>query len=284
MAVNVKTYAKLNFTLDITGVRNGFHTLDSLVCTVDLYDLIKLTKRKDGRVSIEMHGMGTETLSYEMNNAAKAAERYIEHFVTCGADIKIYKNIPVGGGLGGSSADAAGVLRGMAMLYGKGSAAELKALADGLGSDTGYMLEGGWARLNGRGEQVKKLYLSAILYILLLLPATAVSTAECYKTYDLSPELRADTDGAIAALSAGDIYSLGKSLGNALYPAAIELNEEVSAAYEELSGFAPCGVNMTGSGSAVFAVFETRELRDWAMSRYRGKFRCIPLKTYIPRG
>ena len=101
MAVNVKTYAKLNFTLDITGVRNGFHTLDSLVCTVDLYDLIKLTKRKDGRVSIEMHGMGTETLSYEMNNAAKAAERYIEHFGTCGADIKIYKNIPVGGGLGG---------------------------------------------------------------------------------------------------------------------------------------------------------------------------------------
>ena len=60
MGVRVKAYAKLNLTLGITGAEGGYHTLDSLVCSVDLYDLIKIKKRKDGLVTVEMHGQGTE--------------------------------------------------------------------------------------------------------------------------------------------------------------------------------------------------------------------------------
>jgi len=168
--VKVKSYAKLNLTLDITGVEGGFHMLDSLVCTVDIFDIIKLKKRKDKLVNIEMHGRGLELLPYEQNNAVKAAESFINCFGTDGADIVIYKNIPVGAGLGGSSADISGVLTGMARLYGVGSDAELKRLADGLGSDTGYMLSGGFARLTGRGERVEKLSLKRKLYAVLLIP------------------------------------------------------------------------------------------------------------------
>ena len=65
--------------------------LDSLVCTVDIFDIIKLKKRKDKLVNIEMHGRGLELLPYEQNNAVKAAESFINCFGTDGADIVIYK-------------------------------------------------------------------------------------------------------------------------------------------------------------------------------------------------
>ncbi|MDE6585371.1 MAG: 4-(cytidine 5'-diphospho)-2-C-methyl-D-erythritol kinase [Clostridia bacterium] len=281
MGVTVKAYAKLNFTLDITGASDGFHMLDSLVCTVDLYDTVKVKKRRDKLVNIVMHGCGTETLPYEHNNAAKAAESFINAFGTCGADITIYKNIPVGGGLGGSSADVAGVLNAMSRLYGVGSERQIKELADELGSDTGYLLSGGWARLTGRGERVQSLDIKTKLYILLLLPQSGVSTAECYRVCDGLQGSLPRTADALSALLKEDLTAFGGSLGNALYPAATQLNPDVEKAFSELEDFAPLGVNMTGSGSGVFAIFPTRELRDWAKSRYGGKFRQIELKTQI---
>ena len=279
MNARVKAYAKLNLTLSITGNSGGFHMLDSLVCSVDLYDLIVMKKRKDSLVTVEMHGQGCELLPYENNNAVRAAESYIKAFATRGADITIYKNIPLGAGMGGSSADAAGVLRGMSKLYGAGSEAELKSLADSLGSDTGYMLTGGYARLAGRGENVTPIDAKTRLNFLLLKPQGGVSTAECYRLYDDIPQSLPSAEKAIDALICGDKATLGKCLNNALYAPAIRLNADVQRAYEELSDFSPLGVNMTGSGSAVFALFENAEFCAWAKSRYRGKFNCIQLKT-----
>lgn len=253
--------------------------LDSLVCSVDLYDLIVLKKRKDNKVTIEMHGQGTELLPYEQNNAARAAESYINAFQTHGADITVYKNIPVGAGMGGSSADAAGVIRGMSKLYGAGSEIELKQLADSLGSDTGYMLSGGYARLTGRGEIIERIDSKLRLNFLLLKPFSGVSTAECFKLYDNMPQSVPTSQNAIQALISEDKQAIGANLCNALYPPATALNPEIERAYEELKAFSPLGVNMTGSGSAVYALFENAEFCAWAKSRYRGKFRCIQLKT-----
>lgn len=283
MGVRVKAYAKLNLTLAITGAAGGYHSLDSLVCSVDLYDLIKLKKRKDGLVNIEMHGQGTELLPYEENNAAKAAEAYIKEFKTCGADITVYKNIPVGAGLGGSSADVAGVLRGMAMLYGAGGEGDLKRLADTLGSDTGYMLTGGFARLTGRGENVEPLESNLKLNFLLLLPRGGVSTAECYRLYDTMPKVCGNSRLAAEALKTGNVAGLGQNLFNALYAPAMRLNGGVEAAFKELTEFAPAGVNMTGSGSGVYALFDSAEMCAYAKSRYRGKCASIQLKSYTPK-
>ncbi|MCH5146670.1 MAG: 4-(cytidine 5'-diphospho)-2-C-methyl-D-erythritol kinase [Clostridiales bacterium] len=279
MSVRVKAYAKLNLTLSITGSSGGYHMLDSLVCSVDLFDLIVLKKRKDDKVIIQMHGQGTELLPYDENNAARAAESYINTFGTCGADITIYKNIPLGAGLGGSSADAAGVLIGMTKLYGAGSERELKELAASLGSDTGYMLTGGYARLLGRGDKVEYIDSKLKLDFLLLKPNGGVSTAECYKLYDSMPQAAIGSESAIHALISGDRATLGACLNNALYAPAAILNPEVKTAYEELEAFSPLGVCMTGSGSAVFALFENAEFCRWAQSRYKGKFKCIQLKT-----
>ena len=281
MSVRVKAYAKLNLTLAITGAENGYHNLDSLVCTVDLYDLIKLKKRKDNLVTIEMHGQGTESLPYEENNAVKAAEAYIKTFGTGGADIKIFKNIPVGAGMGGSSADISGVLRGMAMLYGKGGEGQLKELADALGSDTGYLLTGGYARLTGRGEKVERIKSNLRLNFLLLLPSGGVSTAQCYRLYDGLPKTTRLSQPATDALLNGDVEGLGRNMFNDLYAPAAKLNGGVQTAFEELESFSPSGVNMTGSGSGVFALFDSAEMCAYAKSRYTGKCRCIQLRRLV---
>lgn len=283
MGARIKAYAKLNLTLAITGVENGFHMLDSLVCTVDLFDLIIMNKRRDDNITVQMRGLGSETLPPENNNAVKAAKAYIQRFSSCGVDIKIYKNIPFGAGLGGSSADAAGVIRGMSKLYGFGSERELKGLADTLGSDTGYLLTGGYARLSGRGDKVYPLDCRLPLYFLVLLPEEGVSTAECYSLYDKLPKCEFTSENAVSALSSGDIAGLAAGMNNALYLPATKLNPKIARAVKELESFSPLGVNMTGSGSAVFAIFESREMCEWAKSRYRGEFKCICLKSYIPK-
>lgn len=282
MSVRVKAYAKLNLTLGITGVDNGWHMLDSLVCSIDVFDLITLSKRRDGQVTVQMRGMGAEALPPEQNNAYKAAVAYVNRFKTCGVDITVYKNIPMCAGLGGSSADAAGVIRGMGRLYGLGSERELKELADTLGSDTGYMLTGGFARLSGRGERVFPIEASARLSLLLLLPPHGVSTPLCYKRYDEVPSPPHLNGNAVSALINGDIPRLGAELNNALYQPAASLNGDIKTAFEELSSFSPLGVNMTGSGSCVYALFENDEFCRWAKSRYRGKFECIITKSIIP--
>ncbi len=284
--VKLKSYAKVNMTLEITGIEKGYHTLDSLVANVDLFDWLVLKKRKDALSSIAMKGMGSEQIPPEKNNALKAAEAFSAAFGTAGAEITVYKNIPIGAGLGGSSADVVGVLNGMAKLYGVEDREALKTLADTLGSDTGYMLEGGFARMRGRGERVERLPLTNALHFLLLCPDTAVSTAACYRAYDTAPktlEYRGSpTEDLIACLQKGDANEGGMYLTNDLFRAACALNEDVGRAYEEANGFSPLGTVMTGSGSGVFAWFETKELAEWAKSRYKGKFHAYVVKTVCP--
>ena len=273
-------------TLEITGVENGYHMLDSLVTNIDLFDLLVLKKRKGALSSVTMKGMGSESIPPEKNNALKAAEAFSKAFGTDGADITVYKNIPIGGGLGGSSADVVGVLNGMAALYGVTDRARLKEIADSLGSDTGYMLDGGYARMMGRGEKVEKLDLTNKLHFLLICPNSSVSAGECYRTFDEQPrtlEYRgSQTQRCIEFLRQKDLNEGGRYLMNDLFRASNALNEDVGKAYEQAQSFSPLGVTMSGSGSSVIALFETRELCEWAKSRYKGKFRTYVVETVIP--
>ncbi len=274
-------------TLEITGVEKGYHLLDSLVASIDLFDLIVLKKRKGKLSSVTMKGMGSESIPPEKNNALKAAEAFSAAFETDGVDVTVYKNIPIGAGLGGSSADIVGVLNGMAKLYGITDRAKLKEIADSLGSDTGYMLDGGFARMTGRGERVERLSLANELHFLLICPHTTVSAGECYRAYDVQPktlEYRGvPAEDCIRSLEKRNINEVGMYLMNDLFRAACSLNPDVGKAYEEAESFSPLGVTMTGSGSCVLAMFESKELCEWAKSRYRGKFRAIVVKTVIPR-
>lgn len=282
-AVKIKAYAKVNLTLDILGEENGYHLLDSFVASVELYDLVVLKKRKDGLVSVIMHGMDSEGIPPESNNAYKAGEAFVKRFGCRGADITVYKNIPMGAGLGGSSADAAGVLNGMARLYGIDDRSALDALADSLGSDTKYMLKGGFCRMRGRGDRLDFLpSRGQRLWFLLICPRSSVSTGACYREYDSCAGSTESTRTCMDSFLCGDINGMGRYLTNALYESAARLNEDVKTAMEEAESFSPSGASMTGSGSCVMAMFETRELCEWARSRYRGKFRTYVAGTVVP--
>lgn len=272
-ATKVKSYAKVNLSLNINGAANGYHLIDSVVVPIDLCDTVRAKPRRDSLINVYMHGMGSESIPPEKNNAVKAGEAFAAAFGTRGADIEIYKDIPIGGGLGGSSADAAGVLNALAKMYKVTDRAALKAVADSLGSDTGYMLGGGFARITGRGERVEPLA-GMPLHMLLILPASSVSAGECYREYDAAPDaLRTDSARLAGALAAGDFAGVAQNIYNALAAPACRLNADVAEALEQAAAFSPSACGVSGSGSAVFALFESEELCRWAESRYRGKFR-----------
>lgn len=285
-SVKIKSYAKINLTLEIDGTENGFHLLDSAVANIDLCDTVYLKKKRGRFSTVVMHGMGSEKIPPEKNNALKAAEAFSQAFDTDGAEITVFKDIPIGAGLGGSSADICGVLNGMARLYGVEDRAKLKALADTLGSDTGYMLDGGFARMQGRGDKVTPIKTDTVLHLLLICPKTPVSAGECYKKYDELPHTLAwresQTENCIRALLDKDVNGVGMSVTNDLYVPALHVNEDVQTAHEQALSFSPLGACMSGSGSAVFALFETKELCDWAKSRYKGKFKVFTAKTVVP--
>ncbi len=279
MTVRGKAPAKLNLTLAVRPGSDGYHEIDSLVCSLDMADSVVVSSRRDDRINIDMRGMGSESIEYEDNNAVKAAKLFQSTYDTRGVDIKVFKNIYMQAGLGGSSADAAGVLKCMQKLYKSGTDDEIKELADQIGSDTGYMSIGGYARIRGRGEQVERLDTKRRLDVLLLIPRGGVSTRDCYRLSDLYEKSALSTEDAVQALLSGDLAALGAGMFNDLSRAAGYLNPDVKTALDELREFAPLGVNMTGSGSCVFALFENDMFCEWAKSRYRGAFRCIRCKT-----
>ncbi len=282
--VKIKSYAKINLTLEIVGEKNGYHLLDSLVASVDIYDLIEVKKRKNTQNKVTMYGMHSEYIPPEQNNAKKAADAFCKKFQTGGAEIIVYKNIPIGAGLGGSSADIVGVLNGMAKLYGITDRKALKELADALGSDTGYMLDGGFARMQGKGEQITRLDVDTKLYVLLICPQANVSAGDCYKKYDeqAKKEYGQYTEKCIAALQEKDLNAVGRYLTNDLYEPALALCPDIKKAYDEALSFAPNGVVMTGSGSCVMALFDSKDLCEWARSRYKGLYEVYTAETVIP--
>lgn len=281
----MKSYAKINLSLDITGASGGYHTIDSVVVTIDLADVIAVKKRKkDKLVCITMRGCGSESIPFESNNAVRAAQAFIDRYDTCGVDITVRKNIPMGAGLGGSSADVAGTLRALKKLFAIDDEDGVKEIADSLGSDCGYMLYGGYARLRGRGDEVEFIDSKLALEIGLLVPESGVSTAQCYSQFDkLALSCENSSDKVSAAVLSGDIERLGKCLHNDLYAPAISLNDSVRTAFKELSEVSPLGACMTGSGSAVFAIFENDKFARYALSRYRGESAFILTKTKLPR-
>ena len=115
--------------------------------------------------------------------------------------------------------------------------------------------------------------------MLLLVPRTGVSTAQCYALYDKMLSDAGNSDTAESALVSGDLKGLSENLSNALTAPAIVLNGEVGQCINDLKAFCPLAVNMTGSGSGVYALFENSEMCEYARSRYGGTAKTYRLKT-----
>lgn len=250
--IQERACAKVNLTLGVTGRRSdGYHTLDSLMVTTDLCDDVTVTRCRE--VIVTCTGM---FLPYR-NTLRAAAERY-RALTGRGARIHVYKRIPAEAGLGGGSADAAAVLRGMQRLYGEAEERDLYDIALRVGADVPFCLQGGLCRAQGVGEVLTPFRLGAPLHLVLAKPAAGVSTRALFERLNL-PQPLPDTARAMAALSSGDVRALGPLLCNALQAEAEALVPEIGTLRQRLLALGALGACMTGSGSAVFGLFETAE-------------------------
>ncbi len=268
--VTIKSYAKLNIALKITGENGGYHSLDSVVTTVDKFDVITVKKRKDNKILVTFKGKYGFTPKRQADtNAYKSAELFIKEFGVSGVDVIVKRNIPTAGGMGGSSADIAGVLLAMKKLY--KIDADIKPLADSLGSDSGYLLEGGFARLKGRGEQVEKLNINQNYYFVVIYEKEGVNTKDCFNLYDqeFAGTSSVDVDGVLGAISVGDLKSLSKFGGNDLYLPAKKLNPDIEKNLQALLILSPDYACMTGSGSTCFSMYNEYEMASWAHSKIK---------------
>lgn len=279
--VTVLSPAKVNLSLHINGVQGGFHMIESLVTTVDLCDKITARRRSDGQIVLHMHGEGSESIPFQDNNAVRAAQLFMHKFSAGGADITVEKRIPIGAGLGGSSADAAGVLNALCALYEK-KLASVEDIADAVGSDTRYMLCGGWAVISGRGNCIADVNTSLRPWFVILVPQGSVSAGQCYRVYDSIERGACVSNTALSAAENNDFNGLCAGLYNALYAPAKIILPEVEGALKDALTISPAAC-MSGSGSAVFALFENRAVAQKAYSAYRGSCRAFLAGTCLPR-
>jgi len=180
----VRVNAKINLHLELKGERpDGFHEIDSIFQSVSLPDFIDITKSKDSEY------LGT-LVAFELKDelvyrAHKAVELYTDKDLPC--KISLTKNIPVAAGLGGGSADAAGVIVGLNQLYDlKLSEKQLCEIAEKVGSDVPFFVIGGTCQVSGRGEVLKPIKVELSKYFVLARPHKRISTKEMYEHHRLT--------------------------------------------------------------------------------------------------
>lgn len=259
-----KINAKINLTLEVLGILDGYHLINSLVASVNIPDAVTLYKRNDGLITLKEKGIIVGG-KIEKNNAYKAVKAFMERYGTNGVDIVIDKKIPVGGGLGGSSADIAGALIGMAKLYGVG---DIEELAQTLGSDVNYMLKGGYAIISGRGERVEPVLIKDKFYLIFITDETMLSAKAVYNKYDEQNGYLVEKEPFSKVVAdyiiKGETDKAFNLAYNDLLNPSLTLNPKIGENLELLSSLGANFVNMTGSGSTVFALFKSKKARDKA--------------------
>lgn len=268
--VTVRVPAKLNLTLDVLGVNGNYHDIESLVASINVYDYITAKKRSDGKITLEMKGLLVDCPTVE-NNAYKTAKLFIDTFGVTGVDLVVEKNIPVAGGLGGSSADIAGTLNALNLLYELNG--EIEALACDMGSDAPYMLNGGYAVMRGRGEIVEYSDADRKIYVLLITENAAITARNCYKKFDQKKKLYVPcTEQAERALYQGDLDELFPLLKNDLGATACDLVPQLKHHLYALKRAGAENALVAGSGPTVYGVFKDKKSRDKAYKKLFGLY------------
>ncbi len=280
--MHVVARAKINWTLDIVGKReDGYHLMDMLMQPVELADELTLEKTENG-LTLTVSGYprvkaGPDNLALRAAQALQAQTGY-----RGGASIHLHKRIPVGAGLGGGSADAAGVLAGLNRLWETGlTQPELEALGLRLGADVPFCLRGGLQRAQGVGEKLTPMACGGLFWLVILQPCPGLSTREVFGRFRLDArENRPDTQTAARALAEGDWRGLCRSLGNVLQGVSAELRPEIGEGIAALREHGAAGAWMTGSGSAVFGLFTRAQVAREAQQELHRRWRsCFMTHT-----
>ena len=244
-SLTVPAPAKLNLFLHVTGRRDdGYHLLETLMVALDAGDTITLTRRDDGAIerTSELPGVAPE------HDLAVRAARALKQETACplGVDIAVTKRIPLGGGMGGGSSDAATMLLALNRLWEVNlPRAALMRIGIALGADVPFFLGGEPALARGVGERLTAVTLPSF-WVAVIVPPIAVPTAAIFA----APELTRN-----AASAKMEVFSEGYGR-NDLQPIAVARFPGIDAALGSLGARSACA-RMTGSGGGVFAPFAT---------------------------
>lgn len=252
--VCVRAPAKINLDLRVGRRRpDGYHSIDSIVAKVTLYDELIVERRPDEDVGFSCPG--EDCGADEQNLAFLAAKDMTGRIGRCGADVRLHKEIPVGRGLGGGSADAAATLFAVARIWGvRLSPAQLKAMGAELGSDVPLFFGPSASRITRRGERVKPVEVHDFV-AMLFLPPFACRTADVYEQYDRKErkKRRRPFDASVLADPPSRWRHL---LRNDLFDAAVAACPALGRFHTRLADALDVPVCLTGSGSGLFALFD----------------------------
>ena len=302
MRARLKAFAKVNLCLEVLGRRSdGFHELRTVFQTISLADTldVEFTPGRQTRVELE------SDVDIADNLVVRAAQAVLELTNARGtARFRLTKRIPMGGGLGGGSADAAAVLMALPELTGKPLAWErLVEIGAGLGSDVPFFLLGGTALGLGRGTDLYPMPDAKAVHVLLVTPGIHVSTPEAYRTLErplLSDLPPGDPNWSQRlALALADGADWAAFARNDFEKAVFARHPELMRMKAKLKRLGAKPALMSGSGSSLFGVFETAadlrraagQFRNTAVfpvsflsrARYRAMLRTVDKMSRIER-
>jgi len=250
-------FAKVNLTLDVLGKRgDGYHDIKSVMQTISIRDDVEIDVDTGAPWTLECN---VESIPCDQSNLAwKAAEVFYSAtgLKTSGLAIRILKRIPTQAGLGGGSADAAAVLRALNRHYDNPlSILALAEIGAQVGSDVPFCVICGTAMVEGRGERLRKLPDIPDCLFVVCKPDFSASTPELYQKLDESVIARhPDHQAMESALLAGDLQKLADNIWNVFDPVVTKDHPEMNYIKSIFNTYGAVAFQMTGSGSAVFAI------------------------------
>jgi 4-diphosphocytidyl-2-C-methyl-D-erythritol kinase len=274
-ALTIQATGKVNLFLETRGRRpDGYCEIRSVVAPVSLFDTLEIEVWAQERIETTMTLAddalleAVPTVSPEENLATRAAWALKkESGCRGGARIYVRKQIPIGGGMGGGSADAAAVLTGLNALWKTGlDRRRLMAVGAALGCDIPALVHGGWVRMEGRGERIAPLAEDGArptenIWIVLANPGFCVSTRDVYQRHDkagLTLPAIPYTD-AVRVFLRGTATEMGGALFNSLQPVVFEKYPLVAMTAERLARAGATGVLLCGSGATVMGLARDQE-------------------------
>lgn len=280
--ISVMAPAKLNLSLDITGIdEKGYHLLDMVMQTVSIYEKITITKQDTITISSNARYIPTDA----KNVAVKAAMCFFEYTkLSAGAHIHITKSVPIKAGMAGGSADAAGVILGLNKLYNTNltlqQQCEIGLMA---GSDIPFMLTGGTKRVQGTGEVILPCPTMPTCWFVICMPSRGVSTPEAFANYDkLQEKATIPTQALIEAIRQNNLPLIASLMANDLEKAA--QSPATPIIKQQLLDQGALGSVMTGSGAAVFGIFDQEAKAKQAAAWFKGKVKSVFIARTVDHG
>ena len=261
-SIELKSRAKINLSIDVLGKReDGYHLVEMIMQTIDLYDIIKIKELKCNEIIIKSN---SSDIPLDENNIVyKAAKLIKETFnINKGIEIFIDKYIPIAAGMAGGSSNAAAVLVGLNKLWNlQLSEEELKSLGFKLGADVPFCIVGNAALAEGVGEELTYIKgLSKDVSILVCKPELFVSTKDVYEGLDLNNlKQRPNNKLLIEYLKNDNIEGVSNNMVNVLETVTSKMHEEINDIEKIMNENKALGSMMSGSGQTVFGIYKNIE-------------------------